>query len=123
VLLLDGICFFNQFTNERIYCKDAIELSRRVEVIEDERFNNMGDKYRHTIDMQIQMKDERAFREEERNASRRSFIPLVSDDIAAKFMNLTLCVTGHKRAEVLCEKIFNLEDMNFATTDTAMVAP
>lgn len=121
VRLLDGACFVDQFTPERIASQDAIALSRRVDVVEDERFNQMGDKYRHAIEMEVRLRTGRTLREEVHHARGSAFNPLPPADVESKYMDLASRVIGPERAADLRETIAKLETMDDVGALAAML--
>jgi aconitate decarboxylase len=76
--LLEGDAFVTQFTEDKVADPARIELSRRVEVIEDQAITALGSRYRHKVRVEIRLKNGEVHEEtvEARAAARKSSPPI-----------------------------------------------
>jgi len=110
-LLLEGDCFVDQFTEEMVADPTRMELSRKVEVIEDPAITARGSKFRHMTRVDIYLRDgtvESETREAPRG-SEQSFA--TSDEIVDKFRKLTRKAIPKSQQDVIVQAVLGMEDL------------
>lgn len=88
-LLLEGDVFVDEFTEDAVANPDRMELSKKVEVVEDSSITARGARFRHMVRVDVHLRDgsvESETREAPRG-SEHSFAP--AQDIVEKFRKLT----------------------------------
>jgi 2-methylcitrate dehydratase PrpD len=113
-LLLEGDVFVDQFTEEAVTDRNRMELSRKVEVIEDPAITARGARYRHMVRVDVHLSDGSAHSEtrEAPRGSEHSFAP--ANDIIDKFRKLTRSAMPKEQQEALIAAVLKVE----ALTDT-----
>jgi 2-methylcitrate dehydratase PrpD len=88
-LLIEGDVFVDQFTEEAVTDRGRMELSKKVEVIEDPAITARGARYRHMVRVDVHLSDGSVHSEtrEAPRGSEHSFAP--AEDIIDKFRKLT----------------------------------
>jgi aconitate decarboxylase len=114
-LLLEGDCFVDQFTEEMVADPKRMELSRKVQVIEDPAITARGNKFRHMTRVDIHFRDgtiESETREAPRG-SEQSFA--TSDEIVDKFRKLTRAAMPKSQQDALVQAVLGMDDLPKAT--------
>jgi aconitate decarboxylase len=107
--LLEGDAFVTQFTEDKVADPARIELSRRVEVVEDPAITALGSRYRHKVRVEIRLKNGE-IHEETVEAPRGSEKKFASDqDVIAKFRKLTRGRISDSQAERIVDLVMNAE--------------
>jgi aconitate decarboxylase len=107
--LLEGDAFVTQFTEDKVADPARIELSRRVEVVEDPAITALGSRYRHKVRVEIQLKNGEVH-EETVEAPRGSEKKFASDlDVIAKFRKLTRGRISDSQADRIVDLVMNAE--------------
>ncbi len=112
--LLEGDCFVDQFTEAAVTDPKRIELSRKVEVVEDPAITARGSKFRHMVQVDVHLRDgtvESETREAPRG-SEHSFA--TSDEIVDKFRKLTRTAMPKAQQDALVQAVFGMEDLGNA---------
>jgi len=120
--LLEGDCFVDQFDESCVTDKRRIALSERVEVHADPAITARGAKFRHSVRVQVILKDGRRL---ERSAD----VPRGGDhnfasaaDIVDKFEKLAMHALPKKRVAELRDAVLALEKVRDAATLAALLA-
>jgi 2-methylcitrate dehydratase PrpD len=110
-LLLEGDCFVEQFTDATVADPDRIELSRKVEVVEDPAITARGSKYRHMVRVDVHLRDGSVHSEtrEAPRGSEFSFAP--REEIVEKFCKLTRAAMPQDRQEALIQAVLGMENV------------
>jgi aconitate decarboxylase len=108
-LLLEGDVFVGQFTEEAVADRDRMELSRKVEVVEDPAITARGARYRHMVRVDVHLSDGSVHSEtrEAPRGSEHSFAP--AQDIVDKFRKLTRTAMPKDQQEALIAAMLNVE--------------
>jgi 2-methylcitrate dehydratase PrpD len=121
--LLEGDCFVDQFDDPRIvHDKRRIALSNLVEVHADPAITAKGARFRHTVRVQVHLKDGRRL---ERGADvprggDQNFAPAA--DIVDKFEKLAVHALPKKRVAELRDAVLGLEKLKNAAALAALMA-
>lgn len=111
-LLLEGDVFVDQFTPDCVANQSRIDLSRRVEVLEDPAITALGSKFRHKVRVEVHLKDG-SIETETREAPRGSEKYFATEeDIVAKFRKLTRKVMSQEQQNQLIEAVLNMEELD-----------
>jgi 2-methylcitrate dehydratase PrpD len=110
-LLIEGDVFVDQFTEEAVHDRTRIELSRKVEVIEDPAITARGARYRHMVIVNVQLRDGSMHTEtrEAPRGSEHSFAP--TEDIIEKFRKLTRGTMPKGQQDALVEAVLKVETL------------
>jgi aconitate decarboxylase len=110
-LLLEGDVFVDQFTEEAVADRGRMELSRKVEVVEDPAITTRGARYRHMVRVDVHLSDGSVHSEtrEAPRGSEHSFAP--AQDIVNKFRKLTRAAIPKDQQEALIAAMLNVETL------------
>jgi len=110
-LLLEGDVFVDQFTEEAVADRGRMELSRKVEVVEDPAITARGARYRHMVRVDVHLSDGSVHSEtrEAPRGSEHSFAP--AQDIVDKFRKLTRTAMPKDQQEALIAAMLNVETL------------
>ena len=110
-LLLEGDVFVEQFTEEAVADRGRMELSRKVEVVEDPAITARGARYRHMVRVDVHLSDGSVHSEtrEAPRGSEHSFAP--AQDIVDKFRKLTRTAMPKDQQEALIAAMLNVETL------------
>ncbi|HEV2431257.1 MAG TPA: MmgE/PrpD family protein [Burkholderiales bacterium] len=119
--LLEGDCFVDQFDEACVHDKRRIALSERVEVHADPATTARGAKFRHSVRVQVHLKDGRRL---ERSADTprggdANFAPAA--DIVDKFEKLAVRALPKKRIAELRDAVLGLEQLRDAAELAALM--
>jgi 2-methylcitrate dehydratase PrpD len=111
-LLLEGDVFVDQFTEEAVADRGRMELSRKVEVIEDPAITARGARYRHMVRVDVHLSDSSVHSEtrEAPRGSEHSFAP--AEDIVNKFRKLTRTTMPKDQQEALIAAMLKVETLS-----------
>jgi aconitate decarboxylase len=110
-LLLEGDVFVDQFSEEAVADRNRMELSRKVEVVEDPAITARGARYRHMVRVDVHLSDGSVHSEtrEAPRGSEHSFAP--AEDIVNKFRKLTRAAMPKDQQEALIAAILKVETL------------
>ena len=110
-LLLEGDVFADQFTEEAVADRGRMELSRKVEVVEDPAITVRGARYRHMVRVDVHLSDGSVHSEtrEAPRGSEHSFAP--AEDIVNKFRKLTRAAIPKDQQEALIAAMLKVETL------------
>src|SRR3954447_6612639 len=108
-LLLEGDVFVDQFTEEAVTDQGRMELSKKVEVIEDPTITARGARYRHMVRVDVHLSDGSVHSEtrEAPRGSEHSFAP--AEDIIDKFRKLTRTTLPKDQQDALIAAMLKVE--------------
>jgi aconitate decarboxylase len=110
-LLLEGDVFVDQFTEAAVHDRGRMDLSKKVQVVEDPAITARGARFRHMVRVDVHLRDG-AVESETREAPRgseHSFAPAA--DIVEKFRKLTRYVMPKGQQEALVDAVLGLEKL------------
>jgi len=117
-LLLEGDCFVDQFTEDKVADPERMRQAEKVEVRHDAEITAMGSKFRHMVRVQVFFRDGTML-ERTVQAGRGNEKDFASEaDIVAKFTNLATHVITRPQADAIAEWILALDRQ----TDAASLA-
>jgi len=110
-LLLEGDVFVEQFTEAAVTDRGRMELSRKVEVIEDPAITARGARFRHMVRVDVYLRDGSMHTEtrEAPRGSEHSFAP--EGDIVDKFRKLTRAAMPKDHQDALVEAVLKIETL------------
>ncbi len=110
-LLLEGDVFVDQFDDDVISDPVRIQLSRKVEVVEDPEITAKGSKFRHQVRVEVFLKDGSQFEEtvESARGSEKRFAK--PSEIIGKFETLAAKALPDGQVRKLRDAILGLEDL------------
>ena len=121
--LLEGDCFVDQFDEACVTDKRRIALSRRVEVHADPAITARGAKFRHSVRVQVALKDGRRL-ERSTDTPRggdANFAP--AGDIVHKFEKLAAHALPRNRIAELHDAVLKLEKLQDCAELAALMSP
>jgi len=109
VTLADGDAFVDQFTEERIRDPKLVAFAERVRVIADPEIDARGDAHRHSIRIEVKLKDGCLLTDSRQSAKGSSALPLTKQEIETKFARLAAKVLPDSRVRELQETVYDAE--------------
>jgi aconitate decarboxylase len=120
--LIEGDCFVDQFTAEKVADPERMALADRIEVIHDPEITRKGPKLRQTVRVQIELKNGRSL-EKTVVTPRGSEDNFATDeDVIAKFQKLATRVLPSRQVEEIRDKVLSLESLDNATELISLLA-
>lgn len=115
-LLIEGDVFVDQFKPDCVHNQERIDLSRKVECIEDTAITALGSRFRHKVRVVVHLTDGTAHEEtlEAPRGSEQSFAS--EEEIVAKFMKMALKALPEVQARALADAVLNMDDLEDAST-------
>jgi aconitate decarboxylase len=108
-LLLEGDCFVDQFSADKVADPERMRLADKVEVKHDPEITAKGSKFRHTVRVHVYLRDG-TMRERAIQAGRGNEKDFATQaDIVAKFTNLATHALARPRADAIAEWILGAE--------------
>ena len=123
VLLHDRDFFVNQVTEESIRRPEVLKTTKKIEIIEDPEFEDMGDEGRHGVSLEVQLKDGKIVREKVLHAKGSDKNPMTRDEVLQKFRLLVSRVLSPSRVEELEETLLHLERLKDARRLGELLTP
>ena len=121
-LLLEGDCFVDQFTEDKVADPDRMRLAGKVEVEHDPEITARGSKFRHMVRVEVFFVDGTRL-ERTVQAGRGNEKDFASEaDIVAKFTNLATHVIARSQADAIVEWILGLEGQADAASLARLLA-
>ena len=121
-LLLEGDCFVDQFTEDKVADPDRMRLAGKVEVEHDPEITARGSKFRHMVRVEVFFVDGTRL-ERTVQAGRGNEKDFASEaDIVAKFTNLATHVIARPQADAIVEWILGLEGQADAASLARLLA-
>jgi aconitate decarboxylase len=119
--LLDGDVFVDQFTEAKVDDPERIRVSRKVQVREDPAITARGKTYRHTVRVEVTLRDGTHMEEtvEAPRGSEHSFAS--ADDVIAKFRKLAGARVGAAQVDRIVETVMEAQDMADAADLAALL--
>jgi 2-methylcitrate dehydratase PrpD len=114
VLLHDRDFFVDQVTEKSIRRPDILATTKKIEVIEDAQFDLLGDEGRHGVELEIQHRDGKSYREKVLHAKGSDKHPMTREEVLQKFRLLASRVLSSSRVEKLEDTLLNLEKLDDA---------
>jgi len=113
--LLEGDCFVDQFTEDKVADAERMKLAEVVQVHHDHDITAKGAKFRHMVRVVVELKDGTSM-ERTIEAARGSEKKFASDaDIVEKYTKLAKKTLPAAQIEKLCEAMLNLENLKDAS--------
>ena len=107
--LLDGDCFVDQFTDDRVADPERMRVAQKVSVRHDAAITALGSKSRHKVRVEVFLKDGSRL-EKTVEAGRGNEHDFASEaDIVEKFVKLATHVMPRPQVERICDWMLNLE--------------
>jgi len=114
VLLHDRDFFVDQVTEKSIRRSDVLQTTKKIEVLEDPQFDALDDEGRHGVDLEVQLRSGKSYREKVLHAKGSDKHPMTEDEVLQKFRLLTSRVLSRARVAQLEETLLNLEKLDDA---------
>jgi aconitate decarboxylase len=114
VLLHDCDFFVDQVTEKSIRRSDVLQTTKKIEVIEDPRFNALGDEGRHGVELEVQLQNGKRYSEKILHAKGSDKHPMRQEEVLKKFRLLAARVLSRPRVEKLEDTLLNLEKLDDA---------
>jgi len=113
--LLDGDCFVDQFTEDKIADPARMALAEKVEVIHDPEITAKGAKYRHMVRVHVHLSDGTVLKRTV-EAARGSEKKFATDaEIVEKFEKLAMKALPRQQVEKLRDAMLGVEKLGDAT--------
>jgi aconitate decarboxylase len=113
-LLLEGDVFVDQFTEEVVFDKRRIELSKKVSVVHDPSITGRGSNCRHMVHVEVQLKNGVKLKQTV-EAPRGSEISFASEaEIVQKFKKLATHIVSDAKADDIVNLVLGAEKLERA---------
>jgi 2-methylcitrate dehydratase PrpD len=114
--LLEGDCFVDQFTEDKVADPERMRIAQKVAVQHDDVITAKGAKYRHEVRVELWLKDGTRF-ERRVESARGSEYRFASDaDVVEKFGKLASKALPPRKVEALRDAILGLESLADASS-------
>jgi 2-methylcitrate dehydratase PrpD len=113
--LLEGDCFVDQFTEEKVADPERLALAEKVEVKHDPEITKKGGKFRHMVRVQVALKDGRMLEETVQTPRGSESNFATDEDVVAKFQKLAGHVLPQPKVEQIRDKMLGLESLENIT--------
>ena len=123
VLLHDRDFFVDQVTEKSIRRPDILATTKRIEVLEDSQFDLLGDEGRHGVDVEVELRDGKSYREKVLHAKGSDKHPMKRDEVLQKFRLLASRVLSRSRVDKLEDTLLNLERLDDARQIAKLLTP
>lgn len=111
--LIEGDCFVDQFTEEKLTDPVRMALAEKIEVIHDPSITARGPKFRQMLRLEVHLKD--GTKMERTREIGRHKVEFGSDaEVVGKFEKLASRVLPKAQVDELCDCVLNLEKMDDA---------
>jgi 2-methylcitrate dehydratase PrpD len=107
--LVDGHFSVDQVSEEAIASADIVELTKRIEIVEDPELDKLGGRYRYAAGLEIYLRDGNCLKEKVLRAKGSEEWPLNEGEIETKFRLLSSKVLGPRQIDALLGVIYRLE--------------
>ncbi|MGH7929716.1 MAG: hypothetical protein ACREQV_18190, partial [Candidatus Binatia bacterium] len=114
ILLHDRDFFVDQVTKRSIGRPDVLATTKKIEVLEEPEFDILGDEGRHGVDLEVQLRDGKSYREKVLHAKGSDKNPMTREEVLRKFRLLAARVLSRSRVEKLEDTLLNLEKLDDA---------
>ena len=109
VTLVDGNAFVEQFTEQRIRDPELVRLAGLVEVRHEPEFDSLGAGGRHTVRVEIELRNGERYAETVHHAKGSDADPLSDDEVLEKHRRLVVPVLGSQRSQQLLDTVMSLD--------------
>jgi aconitate decarboxylase len=123
VLLHDRDFFVDQVTEKSIRRPDILATTKRIDVLEDSQFDLLGDEGRHGVDVEVELRDGKSYREKVLHAKGSDKHPMKRDEVLQKFRLLASRVLSRSRVDKLEDTLLNLERLDDARQIAKLLTP
>jgi aconitate decarboxylase len=114
ILLHDRDFFVDQVTEKSIRRSDVVQTTKKIEVLEDPRFDALGDEGRHGVQLEVHLQNGESYSEEVLHAKGSDKHPMTREEVLEKFRLLASRVLSRSRVEQLEDTLLNLEKLDDA---------
>jgi 2-methylcitrate dehydratase PrpD len=122
-LLLEGDCFVDQFTEDKVADPERMRLAEKVQVEHDAEITAKGSKFRHMVRVQVFFRDGSVM-ERTVQAGRGNEKDFASEaDIIGKFRNLATHVIARSQADAIADWVLGADRQADASALARLLAP
>ena len=121
VSALEGEAFVDQFTDEKIRDPKIIEFTKKVEVTVDPELDKLGSEFRHSVNVNIILRDGRSYTHSVHHAKGSPQNPMTEKEVSDKFRDLARRVVSESVVERIFETVHTLESVKAAQDLTALL--
>lgn len=107
--LIDGDFSVDQVTEEAISRRDILELTGRIEVVEDPELEGLGDKYRYAVKLELYLRDGKWLKEKVLQAKGSEEYPLTESEVMSKFKLLASKAIKESQVDRLMDTVYRLD--------------
>lgn len=106
ISLLEGDAFIDQYTEAKLRDPKVLDLTQKVQVLPDDRFSKLGSKGKHSVRLEIRLKNGRILA---KIMDRVKAVP--PDEIITKFRTLASKRVEPSRVDEIAERVRSLEKL------------
>lgn len=121
--LIDGQFSIDQVTEEAMGRRDILDLTQRIDVMEDPELEGLGEKYRYAVKLDLFLRDGTCLKEKVLRAKGSEEWPLTEAEIIGKFRLLASKALKQPQIERLLETVLGLEHAKDARTLGRLATP
>lgn len=121
--LIDSHFSVDHVTETAIRRPDILEMTRRIEVVEDPELEALGDRYRYAIKLEFFLRDGSCLQEKLLQAKGSEEWPLTEAEIVSKFKLLASKTLKPSQVERLLETVQGLERAEDARILSRLATP
>lgn len=120
--LLDGDCFVDQFTEDKVADPARMAIAKRVEVVHDPAITALGAKFRHKVHVEVHLNEGWVLKRtvESPRGSEKKFAS--ESEIVAKFEKLALKSLPGRQVDELRDAMLGLEKLKDASKIARLLA-
>lgn len=120
--LIDGRFSVDQVDDAAIRRQDILDLTRRIEIVEDPELDGLGDRYRYAVKLEVYLSDGTCVQEKVLQARGSKEWPLTESEIVDKFKLLASKVLNQTKVDRLLETVLKLEKLEDASILSALTS-
>jgi 2-methylcitrate dehydratase PrpD len=113
-LLHDHDFFVDQVTEKSIRSDAVLQTTKKIEIVEDQEFEALGDEGRHGVNLEVQLQDGKSYSERVFHAKGSDKHPMTRDEVLQKFRLLASRVLSRNRVDKIEDTLLKLEKLTDA---------
>lgn len=105
VSMLDGVCFVDQYSNDRIDAQDVKDLIKKIKVNINKDFDALGREGRHLVRLNLKLSNGDVITKDRKHAKGSMYFPLTEEEVEKKFFHLANTLYSSAEAEEKLKEI------------------
>lgn len=121
--LIDGEFSVGQVAEDSIRRKDILEAASRIEVVEDQELDSLGDKFRYAVKLEFMLRDGTSLKEKVSHAKGSEANPVGETELVQKFRLLASKVLEESQVEKLYHTVSSMEKLEDVKNLSKLLVP